>query len=125
MDGTDQRDDHVGAIGVGKTDAGRTRQNHTLHLDAPFATQNETGTEDVGNSTSSVPAPRENLSLVEVYSSAGSSPSASRSGVPAKICSAIRPEFCRIAVSILAVMSGLPFKNAFEFSRPWPRRWLS
>jgi hypothetical protein len=58
-------------------------------------------------------------------SSAGSSPSASRSGEPARICSAIKPEFCRIAASILAVMSGLAFKNALEFSRPWPRRWLS
>ena len=59
---------------------------------------------------------------VKAYSSAGSSPSASRSAGPARICSAIRPEFWRIEVSILAVMSGLAFKNAFEFSRPWPRR---
>ena len=58
-------------------------------------------------------------------SSSGSSPSASRSGEPARICSAIRPEFWRIAVSILAAMSGLALRNAFEFSRPWPSRWLS
>ena len=59
-------------------------------------------------------------------SSAGSSsPSASRSGEPARICSAIRPEFWRIAASILAVMSGLALRNALEFSRPWPSRWLS
>ncbi len=48
----------------------------------------------------------------------GSSPSASRSGEPARICSAIRPEFWRIEASIFAVMSGLAFRNAFEFSRP-------
>src|ERR1700742_4110440 len=59
------------------------------------------------------------------YSSAGSSPSASRSGAPARICSAIRPEFWRIELSILAVISGLALRNALEFSRPWPRRWLS
>ena len=59
------------------------------------------------------------------YSSAGSSPSASRSGEPARICSAIRPEFWRIAASILAVMSGLALRKAFEFSRPWPSLWLS
>ena len=59
------------------------------------------------------------------HSSAGSSPSASRSGVPARICSAIRPEFWRIAASILAVMSGLALRKAFEFSRPWPSLWLS
>jgi hypothetical protein len=59
-------------------------------------------------------------------SSAGSSsPSASRSGEPARICSAIRPEFWRIATSIFAVISGLAFRNALEFSRPCPKRWLS
>src|SRR5882757_5235201 len=57
--------------------------------------------------------------------SSGSSPSASRSGEPARICSAIRPEFWRIDASIFAVMSGLALRKAFEFSRPWPRRWLS
>jgi len=62
---------------------------------------------------------------VKAYSSDGSSPSASRSGVPARICSAIRPEFWRIEVSILAVMSGLAFRKALAFSRPWPSRWLS
>ena len=64
-------------------------------------------------------------SVGKPHSSAGSSPSASRSGEPARICSAIRPEFWRIAISILAVMSGLALRNAFEFSRPWPSRWLS
>ena len=59
------------------------------------------------------------------YSSAGSSPSASRSAGPARICSAIRPEFCRIAISILAVMSGLARRKDLEFSRPCPSRWLS
>jgi len=61
----------------------------------------------------------------EAQSSAGSSPSASRSGVPARICSAISPEFCRIAISILAVMSGLARRNVLAFSRPCPSRWLS
>jgi hypothetical protein len=61
----------------------------------------------------------------KAQSSAGSSPSASRSGLPTRICSAIRPEFCRIAISILAVRSGLARKNAFAFSRPCPMRWLS
>ena len=92
-------------------------------------TPNKTGAEDVGNSTSSAPALSKLWSrdpgFRKPYSSAGSSPSASRSGVPARICSAIRPEFWRIAVSIFAVMSGLAFRNAFEFSRPWPSRWLS
>ena len=63
--------------------------------------------------------------VAEAQSSAGSSPSASRSGVPAKICSAISPEFCRIATSILAVMSGLARRKALAFSRPCPSRWLS
>ena len=62
--------------------------------------------------------------LIFPYSS-GSSPSASRSGEPARICSAIRPEFCRIAASILAVISGLSRRNPLAFSRPCPRRWLS
>ena len=90
----------------------------------------KTGAGDVGNSTSSAPAHVEpqverTQSSGKSHSSAGSSPSASRSGEPARICSAIRPEFWRIAASILAVMSGLALRNAFEFSRPWPSRWLS
>ena len=103
-------------------------QNQRLHRTHPL--HNKTGAEDVGNSTSTTPVrhvsglnPR---SVSEAYSSpAGSSPSASRSAGPARICSAIRPEFCRIAVSILATMSGLALRKAFEFSRPWPSRWLS
>ena len=101
-------------------------QNQRLHALTTPCTQTETGAKDVGNSTSLAPAPRENLFAAEAYSSAGSSsPSASRSAAPARICSAIRPEFWRIAVSILVLMSGLAFRNAFAFSRPWPRRWLS
>ena len=95
-------------------------------------THNKTGAKDVGNSTSSAPAMSKLRSrgpgLGKSHASAassGSSPSASRSGEPARICSAIRPEFWRIATSIFAVMSGLALRNAFEFSRPWPSRWLS
>src|SRR5215813_11849906 len=94
-----------------------------LHAHPP--SHDETGVQDVGNSTSSAPVPWKNLSDFKAYSSAGSSPSASRSAAPARICSAIRPEFWRIAVSILAEMSGLVFRKALAFSRPWPRRWLS
>src|SRR5437764_1560386 len=42
---------------------------------------------------------------------------------PARMRSAIRPAFCRIAVSILAAMSGLDLRKALAFSRPWPIRW--
>ena len=55
------------------------------------------------------------------YSSA-SSPSP---GSPLRICSAISPEFCRIAASMRAAISGLLRRNALAFSRPWPMRWLS
>src|SRR5262245_17758862 len=41
-----------------ETKAGRTGQNQALH--APGLQPNETGAGDVGNSTSSAPAPREN-----------------------------------------------------------------
>ncbi len=44
---------------------------------------------------------------------------------PARIASAIRPEFWRTAASILAAMSGFSFKNCLAFSRPCPMRWLS
>jgi hypothetical protein len=44
---------------------------------------------------------------------------------PARMASAIRPEFWRTAASILAAMSGFSFKNCFAFSRPCPMRWLS
>ena len=55
-----------------------------------------------------------------VHPSAASSCSALSS--PARILSAMRPAFCRIAVSILAAMSGLPLRKSLAFSRPWPMR---
>ena len=42
-----------------------------------------------------------------------------------RIRSAIRPAFSRMACSILSAISGLVFKNALAFSRPWPSRTLS
>jgi hypothetical protein len=39
--------------------------------------------------------------------------------------SAISPEFSRMASSILSAISGFVFRNALEFSRPWPNRTLS
>ena len=155
----------------GRTES-RSRRDGRLRLPAPDVSRQDqtrhgvtgihktkTGTENVGNSTSSAPAmsslkssdrsdPVHRIMISSVYSndprkdsrffrnsvaqgprkshsSAGSSPSVSRSGEPARICSAIRPEFWRIAASILAVMSGLALRKAFEFSRPWPSRWLS
>jgi len=39
--------------------------------------------------------------------------------------SAIRPEFSRIAASILLAISGLALRKVFAFSRPCPRRVLS
>ena len=53
-----------------------------------------------------------------------SSPPPSPSG-PARICSAMRPAFWRIAASILAAMSGLLLRKLLAFSRPWPMRWES
>jgi hypothetical protein len=105
----------------------------------PTLRKTKTGAEHVGNSTSSAPAcvgtqaGRPESGKLKSgktpgrtqSSAASSSPSASRSGLPARICSAIRPEFWRIATSIFAVMSGLALRNAFEFSRPCPKRWLS
>ena len=44
---------------------------------------------------------------------------------PARMRSAMRPEFCRTAASILAAMSGLALRKFLAFSRPWPMRWLS
>ena len=41
---------------------------------------------------------------------------------PARIASAIRPEFWRTAASILAAMSGFSFKNCLAFSRSCPMR---
>jgi hypothetical protein len=58
------------------------------------------------------------------YPSAPSS-SSSLSSLPARICSAIRPEFARIAASILFAMSGLALRKVLAFSRPCPMRWLS
>src|SRR5690349_18934579 len=125
-----ERKDDVCDTGAEQTSTRRVRrgQSQTRHVNYS-RTHNKTGAENVGNSTFSAPAmskpgsgdPRSGKS----YSSAGSSPSASRSAGPARICSAIRPEFCRIAISIFAVMSGLALRNAFEFSRPCPSRWLS
>jgi hypothetical protein len=56
---------------------------------------------------------------------ASASLSASSSVSPAKIFSAIRPAFWRIAASIVAAMSGLFLRKVLAFSRPWPTRWLS
>jgi hypothetical protein len=54
------------------------------------------------------------------------SPSSSLSSFSlARICSAINPESCRIAASILAEISGFSLRNALAFSRPCPRRWPS
>ncbi len=60
--------------------------------------------------------------------SAASESGASSSPLPAsgsRMRSASRPEFWRIAVSILPAISGFCFRNVFAFSRPWPSRWLS
>lgn len=43
----------------------------------------------------------------------------------ARICSAMRPAFWRIAASTRPAMSGFAFRNCLAFSRPWPMRWLS
>lgn len=51
-----------------------------------------------------------------------SPPSSSSSGSPARICSAIRPAFCRMAASILAATSGLARRKVLAFSRPCPMR---
>src|SRR6185437_4249891 len=110
------------------------RQDKALHRSHCLAGGINTHTTKRAPKTSATQRPRRPLwsnprsidpGSQKTHSSAGSSPSASRSGVPARICSEIRPEFCRIEASILAVMSGLAFKNAFEFSRPCPSRWLS
>jgi hypothetical protein len=50
-----------------------------------------------------------------------SSPSSS----PARIFSAIRPEFSRTAASMRAAISGLALRKVLAFSRPCPIRWLS
>ena len=68
----------------------------------------------------------ERRSLTRDYphsSSASSSSSSSFSA--ARIFSAMRPEFARIAASILLAMSGLALRNTLAFSRPWPMRWQS
>ena len=44
---------------------------------------------------------------------------------PARIFSAIRPAFWRIAASIRAAISGFCLRKVLAFSRPWPMRWLS
>jgi hypothetical protein len=55
------------------------------------------------------------------YSAASScSPSS-----PARIFSAMRPEFCRMAASIRAAISGFCLRKTLAFSRPCPTRWLS
>jgi hypothetical protein len=92
------------ALIVGHTSAGRMREKHCNYYaqndashDPHFtqksiAVKNETGAKDVGNSTSAAPTSLK-TGLAWAYSSAGSSPSASRSDSPARIFSAIRPEF--------------------------------
>ena len=57
-------------------------------------------------------------------SAASSSPVLSPSS-PARIFSAMRPAFCRIAASIFPAISGLALRKVLAFSRPWPMRWLS
>ena len=52
--------------------------------------------------------------------SSASSPSSSSS--PARILSAINPEFCRTALSIVAAISGLLRRKVLAFSRPCPMR---
>jgi hypothetical protein len=59
------------------------------------------------------------------YASAASSSPSPSSRSAASTVSAIRPELPRIAASILPAISGLAFRNALAFSRPWPMRWLS
>ena len=109
----------IGEVRPGEFRDRAAGQNQTRHVRRPlYAKQNGRRGRRQLNVLS---ARRSNLT----HSSAGSSPSASRSAVPARICSAIRPEFCRIAASIFAVMSGLALRKALEFSRPCPRRWLS
>ncbi len=51
-----------------------------------------------------------------------SEPSASGSGVPSSNEPAMRPAFCRSAVSISAAIAGLSRRNCLAFSRPCPRR---
>src|SRR5262249_7770834 len=53
------------------------------------------------------------------HSSSSSSPA---SFSPARMVSAMRPAFCRIAASILAATSGLLLRNVLAFSRPCPMR---
>src|ERR1700730_3055708 len=119
----------IGEVRLGEFRDQRTGQNQTRH--GPHRLYaSKTGAKNVGNSTSSAPARVETQIIRpkpdKTHASVGSSsPSVSRSGEPARICSAIRPEFWRIAASIFAVMSGLVLRNALAFSRPWPRRWLS
>jgi len=122
-----ERDHKVGETRGPNAARARTirRQNETLHAFPTRSTPNENGRQRRRQLSVLSARSFENSSRFKAYSSVGSSPSASRSAAPARICSAIRPEFWRIAVSILAVMSGLAFRNAFAFSRPWPRRWLS
>jgi hypothetical protein len=60
--------------------------------------------------------------LVRPYSLASSPSSLSVSSSPARILSAIRPEFCRTAASIDAAISGLLRRKVLAFSRPCPIR---
>ena len=56
-----------------------------------------------------------------------SSPSSSRRHrrAAASNTSPSRPELSRTPFSIVSAMPGLSLRNWREFSRPWPRRWLS
>src|SRR5215213_696338 len=63
--------------------------------------------------------------LEERLSHPSAASSSSSSSGPARIFSAISPEFARTAASILAAMSGLFFRKVLAFSRPCPMRWLS
>jgi hypothetical protein len=126
-----ERKHDISEAGVPESSRSRVvhRQNQTRHVRCPLYAKQKRAPRTSATQRPQRP-PMSKLRSCEpgfrkTHSSAGSSPSASRSGLPARICSAIRPEFWRIAASILAVMSGLALRNAFEFSRPCPSLWLS
>ena len=60
--------------------------------------------------------------FLDAYSLASSPAASSSSSSPARIFSAISPEFCRTATSIAAAISGLLRKKVLAFSRPCPIR---
>lgn len=54
----------------------------------------------------------------ELYSTSGAVPSASSSGSPFRMESAMTPAFCRIAASISLASASFSRRNCLEFSRP-------